>query len=34
VRGDVPDVIDGVGHVLYFHPDEAAAYIRARDGRA
>jgi len=30
VRGDIPDVIDGVGHALYFHPDPAAAYLRAR----
>jgi hypothetical protein len=34
VRGGVPDVIEGVGHVLYFYPDEAAAYIGARTGRA
>jgi hypothetical protein len=34
IRGEAPDAIEGVGHVLYFHPDEAAAYIRDRIGRA
>lgn len=28
VRGDVPDVIQGVGHALYAHPAAAARYIR------
>ncbi len=32
VRGDAPDVIEGVGHALYFHPEAAAAYIRGRSG--
>lgn len=27
MRGMVPDVIEGVGHSLYHHPDRAAAYI-------
>jgi hypothetical protein len=34
VRGGVPDVIEGVGHVLGFYPDEAAAYISDRLGRS
>ena len=34
VRGAVPDAIDGVGHVLYFYPDEAATYVSARTGRS
>jgi pimeloyl-ACP methyl ester carboxylesterase len=32
-RGETPDAIGGVGHVLYFHPDEAAAYISDRMAR-
>jgi pimeloyl-ACP methyl ester carboxylesterase len=28
VRGDVPEMIDGVGHAIYLHPDAAAAYLR------
>jgi pimeloyl-ACP methyl ester carboxylesterase len=28
VRGDVPDVIEGVGHAIYLHPDAAAAYLQ------
>jgi pimeloyl-ACP methyl ester carboxylesterase len=28
VRGEVPDAIEGVGHALYFYPDEAADYVR------
>lgn len=32
VRGDAPDVIEGVGHGLYFHPEAAAAYIGGRSG--
>lgn len=27
MRGTIPDVLKGMGHMLYFHPDEAAAYI-------
>jgi pimeloyl-ACP methyl ester carboxylesterase len=30
VRGETPDAIEGVGHVLYFHPELAVAYIRRR----
>jgi pimeloyl-ACP methyl ester carboxylesterase len=30
LRGDVPEVIDGVGHAIYLHPDVAADYIRRR----
>lgn len=30
VRGGLPDVIESVGHVIYFHPDAAAAYIGRR----
>jgi len=26
-RGDAPDVIDGVGHSIHYHPDAAAAYV-------
>jgi hypothetical protein len=26
-RGDIPDVIDGVGHSIHYQPDVAAAYI-------
>ena len=32
VRGDAPDVIERVGHALYFHPEAAAEYIRGRSG--
>jgi len=32
VRGGVPDVIEGVGHAIYFHPDAAAAYILGQSG--
>ena len=32
IRGEAPDAIEGVGHVLYFYPAEAAAYIGARAG--
>jgi hypothetical protein len=28
VRGATPDIIDGVGHALYLHPDAAADYLR------
>lgn len=28
VRGGVPEMIDGVGHAIYLHPDAAAAYLR------
>jgi pimeloyl-ACP methyl ester carboxylesterase len=34
VRGEVADAIEGVGHVLYFHPDVAAAYIDSRARRS
>jgi len=34
VRGEVPDAIDGVGHVLYVYPDEAATYVSALTGRS
>jgi pimeloyl-ACP methyl ester carboxylesterase len=27
VRGGVPDIVDGVGHAIYLHPEAAAAYI-------
>jgi hypothetical protein len=27
VRGQTPDRLDGVGHGVYFHPDQTAAYI-------
>ncbi|HSW43567.1 MAG TPA: hypothetical protein VLM76_13760 [Patescibacteria group bacterium] len=30
VRGDVPEVVDGVGHAIYLHPDAAAAYLGQR----
>ena len=30
VRGEVPDVLEGVGHSLYHYPDEAAEYIASR----
>jgi pimeloyl-ACP methyl ester carboxylesterase len=33
VRGGIPDVIDGAGHVLCLRADAAAAYILARNDR-
>lgn len=30
VRGGVPEVIDGVGHAIYLHPDAAATYLGQR----
>ena len=27
VRGGVPEVVDGVGHAIYLHPDAAAGYL-------
>lgn len=30
VLGRQPDVVDGVGHVILYQPETAAAYIRAR----
>jgi pimeloyl-ACP methyl ester carboxylesterase len=30
VRGMVPDVIDDIGHFLYYYPDTVADYIRAQ----
>jgi pimeloyl-ACP methyl ester carboxylesterase len=30
VRGGVPDVVDGVGHAIYLHPDAAVAYLGQR----
>jgi pimeloyl-ACP methyl ester carboxylesterase len=32
VRNTAPDVLDGVGHFLYYYPDAAAAYVRAQSG--
>ena len=32
VRNAAPDAIDGVGHGMIYHPDAAAAYIRAQSG--
>lgn len=32
VRGDAPDVIEGVGHALYLQPEAAAAYIGDHSG--
>ncbi|MDQ2983308.1 MAG: alpha/beta hydrolase [Actinomycetota bacterium] len=32
VRGATPDVLEGVGHFLYYHPDVSAAYVRAQSG--
>jgi pimeloyl-ACP methyl ester carboxylesterase len=32
VRDTTPDVLNGVGHFLYYHPDVAAAYVRAQSG--
>lgn len=32
VRNAIPDVLNGVGHFLYYYPDVAAAYIRAQSG--
>ena len=33
VRGEVPDVLEGVGHSLYHFPDEAAEYIAQQEMR-
>jgi pimeloyl-ACP methyl ester carboxylesterase len=30
VRNTTPEVLDGVGHFLYYHPEAAAAYVRAQ----
>jgi pimeloyl-ACP methyl ester carboxylesterase len=30
VRKTTPDVLDGVDHFLYYHPEDAAAYVRAQ----
>jgi hypothetical protein len=30
LRGSTPDVIEGVGHSIYYHPDAAARYIRSQ----
>jgi pimeloyl-ACP methyl ester carboxylesterase len=30
VRNTTPDVLHGVGHFLYYHPDVAATYVRAQ----
>jgi pimeloyl-ACP methyl ester carboxylesterase len=30
VRGTVPDVIDDIGHFLYYYPETVAGYIRAQ----
>jgi pimeloyl-ACP methyl ester carboxylesterase len=32
VRNTTPDVLDGVGHFLYYYPDVAAAYVHAQSG--
>lgn len=32
IRGTIADVIDGVGHALYLHPDAAATYLRDHVG--
>jgi pimeloyl-ACP methyl ester carboxylesterase len=32
VRKTVPDVLNGVGHFLYYHPEVVAAYVRAQSG--
>jgi pimeloyl-ACP methyl ester carboxylesterase len=32
VRSTTPDVLEGVGHFLYYHPDVVASYVRARSG--
>jgi len=31
-RKTVPDVLNGVGHFLYYHPEVVAAYVRAQSG--
>jgi len=33
VRNTVPDVLNGVGHFLYYHAEVVAAYVRAQSGR-
>jgi pimeloyl-ACP methyl ester carboxylesterase len=30
VRNTTPEVLEDVGHFLYYHPEEAAAYVRAQ----
>jgi pimeloyl-ACP methyl ester carboxylesterase len=32
IRGTTPDVLEGVGHFLYYHPDAVASYVRAQSG--
>lgn len=32
VRNAVPDAIEGLGHLLVYHPDAAASYIRTQSG--
>jgi pimeloyl-ACP methyl ester carboxylesterase len=32
VRNTAPDVLNSVGHFLYYYPDAAAAYVRAQSG--
>jgi pimeloyl-ACP methyl ester carboxylesterase len=32
VRGITPDVLEGVDHFLYYHPDAVAAYVQALSG--
>ena len=32
VRNEAPDAIDGVGHLIHYDADAAAAYIRSRSG--
>lgn len=31
-RNTIPDVLNGVGHFLYYYPDVAAEYVRAQSG--
>jgi pimeloyl-ACP methyl ester carboxylesterase len=32
LRGEVPDVLDGVSHNIFYHPDQATEYISAISG--
>ena len=32
VRNAAPDVLEGVAHFLYYHPDVVASYVRAQSG--
>jgi hypothetical protein len=33
IRGGVPDKLAGASHSIYYHPDQAADYIRSRTRR-